>query len=39
MEEDHKMLEYQETMKVDIENIAKKKMDGDQYMKLFMLHF
>ena len=25
MEEDHKMLEYQETMKVDIENIAKKK--------------
>ena len=40
MEEEQKNFEYQETMKVDIENIAKnKKPYGDQYMELFMLHF
>ena len=38
MEEDHKILEYQETMKLDVENIAKKQI-GNQYMKLLILHF
>ena len=39
MEEEHKIVEYQETMKVDVKNIPKKtKTYGDQYMKLLMLH-
>ena len=38
MEEEQKTLEYQETMKVDVENISKNK-HGDQYMELFQLHF
>ena len=33
-------MEYQETLKIDVKNIAKnKKQYGDQYMKLFMLDF
>ena len=40
MEEEQESVEYQETLKVDVENIAKNKIkQGDQYMKLFMLHF
>ena len=37
MEEQHKTLEYQETIKVDVENIT--KTNGYQYMKLLILHF
>ena len=40
MEEHKKTLEYQETMKVEVENIANNIITYvDQYMKLFMLHF
>ena len=39
MEEENKTVEYQENMKVDVKNIAKKTPYGDQYMKLLMLHF
>ena len=39
MKEDKNNLKYQETMNVDIENIARKNNHfGDQYMKLFMIH-
>ena len=39
MEEEHKTLEYQEKMKVDVGNIAKNIIFKDQYMKLLILHF
>ena len=39
MGEEQNTLLYQENMKVDVKNIAKKKTYGDQYMKLLMLHF
>ena len=40
MKEEQKTLGYQETMKVDVKNIAKNlKTYGDQYMKLLMLRF
>ena len=39
MEEDKRTLGYQETMKVDVENISKNKTIGDQYMKLLILNF
>ena len=40
MEEEHKSLEYQEIMKVDVENIDRSKyIYGYQYMKLLILHF
>ena len=40
MEEDHETVEYQETLKLDVKNIAKNKNKyGDQYMKLFIIHF
>ena len=39
MEEKQKTLGYEETMKVDVENISRKKPYGDQYMKLSILHF
>ena len=33
-------MEYQETLKIDVKNIAKnKKQYGDQHMKLFMIDF
>ena len=38
MEEEKKTLKYQETMNVDAENIASKKMFGDQYTKLSKIH-
>ena len=39
IKEAQKTLEYQETMKVDVKNIAKnKKTYRDQYLKLFTLH-
>ena len=39
MKEYKNTLEYQETVNVDIENIASKKNHfGDQYMKLLMIH-
>ena len=38
MEEYQETVKYQNTLKLDVENIAKKQY-GDQYMKLFMLHF
>ena len=37
MKEEQKILEYQETMKVDVENIA--KTIREQYMKSLILHF
>ena len=39
MEDEQNTLEYQETMKVDVENTSPKKTYGDQYMQLFMLNF
>ena len=40
MKKDQKTFEYQETMRLDVKNIAKnKKTNGDQYMKLLMLRF
>ena len=39
MEEYQKTLEYQERIKLEVENIAKNKSCGDQYMTLFILHF
>ena len=40
MGEDQKTLEYQETMKLDVENISRnKKLNEYQYIRLFMLHF
>ena len=40
MEEKQNTLNYQETMKVDVDNIIKnKKTYGNQYMKLLMLRF
>ena len=41
MEEEQNNFEYQETMKVVVENIAKnkRKPHGDQYMKLSLPNF
>ena len=39
MEEEQKNLEYQKTMKGDVENIARDKKIGDLYVKLLIISF
>ena len=39
MEEEHKIVEYQETMKVEVEIFAKNIFLGRKYMKLLIIHF
>ena len=39
MDKEQNTLEHQEAMKVKVENIAKNKKNGDQYMKLLILQF